>query len=548
MTSFLNKTNSQYDVIIAGGGVNGVGIARDCACVVCLVCLSKKRFSAGTSWASSGMIHGGPRYMLGDLDVTRLACLDSGYIQKIAPHLLFRIPFLYSVYDHKNEGLKRRLYLEAVEAFSAYDRFVPLKWRAHTRLSRHEVLKLEPNLPKDKLLGAVTFDEWGIDVPRLCVANVLDAVQNGAHALNHTIITKVNCENNQFQSVALKDQITGETKTVSGKILINATGPWSPEFAKLMGVNIKLRGGKGVHLVFDRRLFNMAIVSQAIDGREIFVMPYENTSIIGTTDDDYFGDLDDQRTTDDEIAYLIEGIAQVFPDIQKAKMIHSYSGVRPTIYDRDCYEDDLSREHETLDHEKRDGKKGMISLIGGKLASYRIMAEEVTDLICKKLNHQTACSTHTKFLPGGESLPDAVELAKEFQVNAFAVSRLIYRHGSLAEQILQQTQSQPELKNIICGCEPVTLAEIKYVKDKELVRTLSDIKRRTRLSWGPCQGTNCSIAAAGVFSDLMDLDAQETESAHFDFLSEWWPNRAAVINGEQLKQEELFQALHFCNN
>lgn len=551
MKSSVSKLKENYPVIIVGGGVNGVGMARDFALrgVDCLL-VEKNDFSAGTSGSSSGMIHGGPRYMLGDVSVTKLSCLDSGYIQKMAPHLLFRIPFLYTVYKQKEQSaFSSQMHLEAVEAFfKAYDKFVPLKnGEPHTRLSAKEVLELEPGLPTQDLMGGVTFDEWGIDVPRLCVANAVDAKNHGAHLATHTKVIQVLKDQNQVKGVVLKDLLTGDEKTVFCKYLINATGPWSPHFAKLMGVPIRLRGGKGIHITFDRRLFNMAVVSQCIDGREIFVMPYENVSILGTTDDDYFGDLDDQKCTAEEIEYLLEGIEQVFPAIRKARMIRAWSGVRPTLYARDCYEDALSREHEILDHDKTGELKGALSMVGGKLASYRIMAKEMADLVCEKLGHKTPSITHKTPLPGGDSLPSVSDLCETYQLDALTVSRLVYRHGSKAKDVLQILNENPESAALICACEPVTKAEVDYVIQNEMVRTLSDVRRRTRLTLGPCQGTSCLIPALANTKESLKIDSSVNQ-AGVDFMNEWWWNRAMVMNSDQLRQEELNQALHFCNN
>lgn len=559
----LNKVSQDYDVIVVGGGINGTGIARDCALrgISCLL-IEKNDFSAGTSGASSGMIHGGPRYMLNDLDVTKLACMDSGFIQKIAPHLLFRVPFLYTVYQDDSKA-RSKILLEMVESFfEAYDRFIPLKnGKPHTRLSPREISELEPNIPLDKLIGGVTFDEWAIDVPRLCIANALDARDHGAVLLNHTEVTSVLREGQKIRGLEIHNHLTEEKKSVFAKMIVNATGPWSPQFGKMAGVPLQLRGSKGIHLVFDRRLFNIAIVSKTIDGREIFALPYENTTILGTTDDDFFGDLDTQQCTQDEIEYLLDGIERVFPAIRQARMTHSTSGVRPTLYARNVTEDELSRAHQIVDHEAQDGVSGLISLLGGKLASYRIMAEEVVDLLCKKLKTQIspfpsgsvemtypACSTHLLPLPGGDFTPDVNELAQDFQLDVYTVSRLVYRHGSLAIEILEKVRENPELGKIICSCEPVIAAEIIHVIENEMAYTLSDIRRRTRLASGPCQGTDCLIAASAILAKYFELDARENKKMIRDFMSEWWWNRACVLDGDQFKQEELNQGIHFCNN
>lgn len=541
------KLKRDWDVLVVGGGVNGCGIARDLALrgIDCLL-VEKKDFSQGTSGASSGMIHGGPRYLLGDKNVTRLACLDSGYIQKIAPHLLFRIPFLYPVYQEPGHSkTAASLFLETVESFfEAYDTFVPLKNGCpHTRLKAEEVIVLEPNLPRERLIGAVSFDEWGIDVPRLCLANVLDAVEHGATCLNHTQLMQIRRENKGYR-VLLKDCLNGATQEVTAGIVVNATGPWSPDFGRMLGVEIKLRPGKGIHLVFDRRLFNMAIATRAIDGREIFVMPYENTTIIATTDDDYFGDLDEQRVTEDEIKYLLDGIAPVFPQIRESRMIYSYSGVRPTLYKRKVLEDGLSREHAIIDHGEEDNLPNVYSLVGGKLASYRVMAQEISDIVARQLGNTKDCETHLRPLPGGDSQPDVQGLSEEYGIEPFVVSRLVYRHGSRAQKILEKTKSNPELKSLTCPCEPVTQAEINYVIENEFVRTLSDLRLRTRFSQGPCQGLNCLLPAT---NSLLEHDVEPqipAEKKMESFLNEWWWNRAAILGGAQLAQEELFQAVH----
>ncbi|MBZ0253479.1 MAG: FAD-dependent oxidoreductase, partial [Candidatus Methylomirabilis sp.] len=177
-----------YDLIVIGGGVNGAGIARDAAMRgLSTLLLEKYDFAAATTGASSGMIHGGLRYLQRDVGTTALSCLDSGYIQKIAPHLLFRIPFLYPVRDF---GPAARVMIELVETyFSIYDRYQPLKnGRPHVRLSRQECLEIEPGLNPD-IVGGVSMDEYGIDPYRLVVANAVSAHEAGATVMNHTEVT-----------------------------------------------------------------------------------------------------------------------------------------------------------------------------------------------------------------------------------------------------------------------------------------------------------------------------------------------------------------------
>ncbi len=531
--------NTEYDVAIIGGGVNGTGIARDCAIRGFKTILFEKNdLSAGTTGACSGMIHGGARYLMGDVETTKTSCLDSGYIQKIAPHLLFRIPFITPVLD---KGMFSKIYLELAETFfEAYDKYVPLKnGKPHVRLTKEDAIKLEPGLPRD-LLGAITFDEWGIDPFRLCAANALSASEAGAEIYNHTEVTGFIIENRRVNGVRVAGRKNGE---VRAKIVMNAAGPWLMNLCRLAGVNARIRPGKGVHLIYDRRLSNMAIMTNGIDGRQIFVMPHENTSIIGTTDDDYYGDLDNQTVTEDEIEYLIQGLEQVMPDLRKYRIIRAMSGVRPTLYDWGINEDSLSREHLLYDHEKRDGVKGILTMAGGKLASYRLMSEEAADHIGKVIGRIVPCSTHTSPLPGGEAHTDIEGLARKYDVPQYAVKRLVYRHGTRAGKVLDLIGEERRNADALCLCEPVLEAEVRYAIRHEFAVSIADIKRRTRLGAGPCQGMRCTMRAGEILGEELGLGSAEVFASMREFIQERWKGKRPILSGVQAGQEELTQAV-----
>lgn len=537
-----------FDLIVIGGGVNGCGIARDAAMRGFKVALIEKNdFGSGTTGASSQMIHGGARYLLSDVKTTRMSSIDSGYIQKIVPHLLFRIPFIFPVLPKPGKSeFARKVYLEALEAyFEAYDKFSALKnGKPHTRLSSEEAHALEPDLV-DGLLGAITFDEWGIDSFRLCMGNVLSAVEHGCEAFNHTEVTEIFKESGRVAGVRLRDTLTGDRRELRAKLVFNAGGPWVPRIAEMAGVEVKLRPAKGVHLVIDRRISNYALMATAIDGRSIFMMPYQNTTIVGTTDDDYFGDPDEIPILEDEIEYLLDGIEQVFPRIRQARVINAWAGVRPTLYYRGEYEDDLSREHAIYDHETRDRVPGFLSIAGGKLASYRLMSQEAVDVVCHKLGRIAPCRTHQVPLPGGERNVDPEQLAKEFRMPLFAVNRLVYRHGARAVRILEQVRERPAMGNLICQCEPVLECELRYAVRHEWARTLGDLRRRTRFSIGPCEGTRCFMMGAQILGEELGWSAKETFEQVKAFMAKSWKGRAPILDGVSLQQEELCSATYY---
>ncbi|MBF0491972.1 MAG: glycerol-3-phosphate dehydrogenase/oxidase [Deltaproteobacteria bacterium] len=499
-----------FDLIIIGGGINACGMARDASLRGLKVAVVEKNdLACAASGYNSQMIHGGVRYLLGDMKTTRLACLDSGYIQKIAPFLLFRIPFLFPVLGNP-KSLSKKLYLELLETFfEAYDHYAPLKnGKKHCRFSAQELLQLEPGL-NPGLVGGISFDEWGIDAPRLTVLNAKDAQEHGAQIFTHTKVVDLLKKENQILGVKVKEQSTGKTQELFSKIVFNVAGPWIPSIAKSAGVEVKLRPAKGIHLLLDRQIIHSAVMSKAIDGRSIFMMPYQNSTILGTTDDDYFGDPDLLEATQDEVEYLLEGIESIYPSIRQHKIIDTWAALRPTLYERGKYEDDLTREYEIFDHEKRDGLKGFLTIAGGKLASYRIMSEEAIDAVCKKLNLQTKCSSHLKPLPGAETELDVEDLAKEKNIPLLAAARLYYRHGNRAEQVSKLFPSQ----KIICECDPVLEAEIRYAIREEWAKNFEDVARRTRWSLGPCQGQLCLQAGARVIGEELGWSESETQLA-----------------------------------
>ncbi|MDP2344552.1 MAG: glycerol-3-phosphate dehydrogenase/oxidase [Deltaproteobacteria bacterium] len=541
-----------YDVIVLGGGVNGAGIARDCARRGIKVLLVEKNdLAKGASGANTGMIHGGIRYLRYDVHTTKMACTDSGYIQRIAPHLLFRIPFIVPVMKPKGARLSAtladHLYLEGAEIFfEAYDEYQPLKrGKAHTRLSKAEALALEPGLTED-ILGAVTMDEWGIDPFRLVVENAIDAVEHGATVLTwHDVVGFQKDNKGAVVGVDVEDRVSGSRATYSAPVVVNATGAWGPRTAAMAGAWYQLRPGKGVHIVYSHRISNFGLVMTGVDGRQMFLMPHENGSIVGTTDDDYYGDLDNPRATEDEVKYILQAARVVFPAIDKYRMSRTYVGIRPTLWAWAKNEDRLSREHEFYDHAPQ-GVPGLISVAGGKLASYRQLAEEVTAEIARRVGNSAACTTHSAPLPGAEEAIDVDGWMKDLpKRHRLAVSRMAYRHGSRSKKILAVVDDDPRQVVSTCLCEPVCEAELRACIKGELVRRLVDVRRRTRQSMGACGGTRCAARTSQLLLEEAGLSPAEQLVELQGAMRARFVGKRPVLEGANLATEELNQAMHF---
>jgi glycerol-3-phosphate dehydrogenase len=438
-----------------------------------------------------------------------------------------------------------KLALTVLDAFfDAYDRYQPLKrGKPHTRLSAEELSTLEPGLA-GRTVGGVSFDEWGIDGNRLCAANAVDAGRHGATIFNHTTVTRVVVTDGQVRGVEYRDRLTGESGQLSARFVVNATGAWAPLTAELSGqatTKARVRPGKGVHIYYDRRLTNYAIITKSVDGRMMFITPWQNVTVVGTTDTDYYGDLDNLVATADEVRYLTEAAARIFPAIREARAIGTWAGVRPTLYAWGKTPSALSREHEIVHH---DGERasGLYSMIGGKLASYRLFAEEMSDILARRLGVSRSSTTHLSPLPGGEETVDPLRLSSDLAIAPIAANRLEYRHGARSLAIAERIQRRPTEAAVVCPCEPVLEAEVRYVVEHEMAKTVEDVSRRTRLGLGACGGLHCGLRCGAIVAEMQQQSPEAGARSALQFLSTARARRAPVVGPVQARQEALTHA------
>jgi glycerol-3-phosphate dehydrogenase len=512
--------------------VTGAGIARDLSLRgLSVLVLEKGDWGAGTTGASSWMIHGGPRYLEFDWDTTRLSCQDAGHIVTIARNMVYRVVFVIPVLPHDRNNIER---MET--AMEVYDRFQPLKKaHPHRRLTPAEALQAEPGLTPD-LIGAVTMEEWGVDPHRLVYANVEDAVAHGARALNHTKVVDLIRDGGKVIGVRYVDS-GGVISEARARIVVNATGPWSPEIGGMAGVPVELRPAKGIHIVYPHRISNFAISAESVDGRDLLMVSHGGFTLLGTTDDDFYGDLDSVDVLQDEVDYLLQGFERVFPSIRKYRPVRTTTGVRPTLFKWRKYEDELSRRYEVIDHSGQ-GVDGFVTIAGGKLSMYRLMAEETSDTVCRKLGHQAPCTTASRPLPGNESdVEPPAELARRCGIPALAAMKLQTRHGSNAEKVLDEGATS----RLLCRCEPITEAELVYATRHEQVRSLADAFRRVGLAGGPCAGAACVMRAGEVIGRELGWSAAQRFDAVREFVSGSWLGRAPILGHSGWAQEELAQ-------
>ncbi|MGH7447201.1 MAG: glycerol-3-phosphate dehydrogenase/oxidase, partial [Longimicrobiales bacterium] len=387
--------------------------------------------------------------------------------------------------------------------------------------------------------GALTLDEWGCDVYRLAALNALDAKEYGAQIFTHTEVTGVLRSGRDVRGVRVRDRITSAARDVESRIVINAAGPWVPAIAQLADTTVQLRPGKGIHVTFERRIGNYGMILEGVDGRTMFLVPHGAETIVGTTDDDYYGDpaLVDLDITRDEIDYVIEAAARALPQARQWRPLRAWAGVRNTVFEWGVDADDLSRRHEIVDHARRDGIPGLLSLVGGKLASYRIQAEEAVDLAVEQLGRPAApCTTGRTPLPGAEDPPDFIALAREIPLPPAALERIWRRVGSRIRRVF--ADSSPSEVAPVCRSEAVTTAEIRYSVEVEGCRTLEDLFRHVHIGAGGCDGADCAAPAAHIMMQLLAWSPARTRSELSSFRDRRWINRRPVLRGGNLALEE----------
>lgn len=380
-----------YDLIVIGGGVTGAGVARDAALRGLRVCLLERgQPGGGTTAASTHLIHGGVRYLLYDRLTTHSSCWDSGHIVRTAGDLLTRLPIVWPVYKGHSRGL------ETVETlFEQYDVFQAMKYgRPHMRLSAEATLRVVPGLATEGLLGALVFDEWWVDAEALARRTLESAKAAGAEVLLETPVTSV------LRDGARVAGVSAGGRELRGKITVNAAGPWIDKVSTLAGVRMPLRLMKGTHLIYrEKALAPVGLLLEAEDrSRYVFVVPSPLGTWVGPTDMPGPVDPDLTLTTNEEIGYLTRSVKRYFKSWPE-KHDSTIVGSRP-ILGQPGAEKLLSRDFEVFDHESRDGVAGFLTIGGGKMSDYRVMAEAAVDAACRKLGAGGPCRTHLLTLDG----------------------------------------------------------------------------------------------------------------------------------------------------
>src|SRR2546429_1524900 len=393
--------DAEYDVVIVGGGMAGAGVARELALRgVSVALVEKGDFASATTSQSSKLIHGGLRYLeLFDFGLVRESLHERETLRRLAPHLVRPLPSLVPIYrDSSRSLIKVRIGLKL------YDWLTPGRKRERYRvLPAVDALSLEPTLRAGNLRGAgYYFDDLLLFPERLCLENALSASRHGARVHNYCEVEEVTRGPAGIDGVRVRDLLTDRVHAVRAPVIVNCAGPWVDRLRELAGVREAgarvLRTTKGIHCLLPRMTEHAVYLSTA-DDRMIFVIPWRQFSMVGTTDTDFDGDPDRLWATREEVEYLLGAVRPALPDprVTLDQVVYTYAGIRPLAFEEGSSASRVSRDHKVV--VEGDGGR-FLSITGTKLTCFRSLAEEVGDRVMRALGRRVPSRTAELTLDG----------------------------------------------------------------------------------------------------------------------------------------------------
>jgi glycerol-3-phosphate dehydrogenase len=486
------------------------------------ILVEQNDLGSGTSSRSSRLIHGGLRYLeQGEFGLVLEANRERRILQKIAPHLVWPLPFVFPV--HRGDRISR---WQLAAGMILYDILALFRnVRPHRWLSKRGMLTAEPMLRDRGLLGGARYYDAQCDDARLVIATARSAIHHGALVANYMGMRALERTAGRVVGAQLEDRLTGDRGVIRASVVVNATGPWADRVRRLedAGAAPLLQPTKGVHVVVDRsRLDHREAVAftSPIDGRVMFVLPWGNLSYIGTTDTDTSEPPDDLHVSADDIVYLLRSTNARFPSARLSvdDVRASWAGLRPLLADRDS----RSASHRSREHALVRGSGGMLTLVGGKLTTYRAMAAEVVDQAMRELRYRDGRQRHAEArtdedpLPGGETADFSQfrDRGLELGIAASSVDHLLRHYGTEAAGIFNLGGADRRLFRRLLDPHPAIEAEVIHAVRRELAQTVEDVLvRRFHLYYEhPDQGVSVARRVAELMAEELGWDATRIQA------------------------------------
>ncbi len=521
----MDISETVFDAAIIGGGINGTGIARDLALRgLRVVLFEKDDFAGHTTSASTKLIHGGLRYLeYLEFGLVRESLREREILLKNAPHLVF--PLLLDIPVYKTS---KRNFLTVKAGMLLYDLLSYDKSLPNHRFVRNprKIAARELAITTDGLTALTSYYDCQAPLPeRLCVEVARDAAAAGALMLNGHVVMAYGEAGAGMAGLTVTDRYTRRQLRVKARVVVNAGGIFVDKILCMIDETSprKMGGTKGSHILlprFDGGPRQALYIEAYQDGRPFFIIPWYDFYLVGTTDIYYDGDLEMVSASDEEVDYLLRELNHWLnrKTISREDILYTYAGVRPLPWEPGKKESRVTRKHIILDHREHGGAENLISIIGGKLTTYRSLAEECGDLICEKLGLSLPGKTRDMPLPGAVGVSDMESykreqkgvLATRYGVSENIAEALLELYGASAGDVLALTAERPEWKAPLCE-RPLTIgAQVAFAVRFEFARDLTDILlRRLGMTRSVCLGLDCLRETALIAGELLGWDQRE---------------------------------------
>jgi glycerol-3-phosphate dehydrogenase len=495
------------DVLVIGGGATGAGVAWDAALRGLDVVLADRAdLASGTSGRFHGLLHSGGRYVVKDPAAADECAHENSIVRAVAADCIEDTGGLFVTTPFDDPDYADR-FAEGCRATG-----VPCE-----EIEPAEALRQEPRL-NPGISRSFRVPDGAVDVWKLVWALARGAEQRGARVLPYHEAVAIHRDGDRVSGARLRNHRTGEEVDVEARVTVSAGGAWAEQIATLAGIEgVHVRPGRGIMIAMNHRLVNTVVNRCQMPTDGDIIVPIRTVSVIGTTDVQA-PDPDDQSILQDEVDAMLEDGERLVPGFKQVRALRVWAGVRPLFEDRkeSGSTRDVTRAHALLDHRERDGVEGFLTITGGKMTTYRLMAEETVNAVCRQLGEERPCSTATEPLPGSEG----------------------GQHYQLSERLRRKEEHLLD-SQLVCECELISRDKLEQAFRRRGTTDLDDIRRSLRLGMGPCQGGFCMYRAAGILHALDGVDASHADTALLDFLKERWKGIWPVLYGDQLRQARL---------
>ena len=496
------------DVLVIGGGATGAGVAWDCALRGFDVTLvDRGDLAEGTSGRFHGLLHSGGRYAVKDMPAAVECVQENVILRRVAADAIEDTGGLFVSTPADDPAFGDRFLAGAREA-----RMPVEEWSTARALEREP--RLNPGITR-----AFYVEDASIDVWKTVWALARGARAHGATILPYHPVTGILRANGTVHGATVLDRASGEERTIEARVTINASGAWAAQIAHMAEIEgVGVVPGKGIMIAMNHRLVNTVINRLVMPADGDIIVPIRTVSVIGTTDERQ-EDPDDLPVTQAEVDQMLDDGETLVPGFREARALRVWAGVRPLFQDEkaDATDSrDVSRSHALLDHRERDGVDGFLTITGGKLTTFRLMAQHTVDKMCEQLGEDRPCTTATTELPASED----------------------HRFYALGDRLAKREQNLAD-EQAICECELVTRSTLEAVMRERDSTNLDDIRRQLRLGMGPCQGGFCIYRATGILHGVEELDGEQATASLDDFLEERWKGVWPILYGDQLRQARL---------